>query len=317
MSYAGSSPGHSLYPATVQQLLRAKQAHSRASFVVDAIKLDMVTCIAGIVDMYESNSSNVYVLEDGTAGRLRVRWSLNSEPDPLKSLKEHMYVRVTGRLRVFNSINELSAIQIRPVLDMHELFFHCLEAMVAFTSKQRVNQSESSPASPSARLTTPDVSQHLPSMQGRAVQSLQAGRGIEDDSDLTVEELGLDSDTTLEEIDRLTLIDHHSGMDLYEPVQQRSPPLQSLSRSSSIDLPPETNNLPSLLQDPYSSLNPVQRDIMIRIQDNALSFPDGVPIQAIQSSMVRESEIWQAIEDMMDDGLLYSTVDQYHFRMVD
>lgn len=135
---------------------------------------------------------------------------------------------------------------------------------------------------------------HLPSIQGRAIQGLQAGRGIEDDSGLTVQELGPDSDTTLEEIERLTLIDHHP--DLYEPVQQPSLPLQSLSRSSSVDLPPETNNLPSLLQDPYSSLNPLQRDIIIRIQDNTPSFPDGVPIQAIHNcvgrSMVRESEIW-------------------------
>lgn len=50
-----------------------------------------------------------------------------------------MYVRVTGRLKVFNSTNELNAIQIRPVLDMHEPFFHFLNAMAAFTYNQRMN----------------------------------------------------------------------------------------------------------------------------------------------------------------------------------
>jgi hypothetical protein len=44
-----------------------------------------------------------------------------------------------GRLKAFNGINELQAIHIRPVRDMHEPFFHCLEAMAVFVSNQRVS----------------------------------------------------------------------------------------------------------------------------------------------------------------------------------
>jgi hypothetical protein len=46
-----------------------------------------------------------------------------------------------GRLKVFNGVNQLNAEQIRPVLDMHEPFFHCLEAIVAFVSNQRISVS--------------------------------------------------------------------------------------------------------------------------------------------------------------------------------
>ena len=53
--------------------------------------------------------------------------------------RAHVYVRVIGRLKTFNGINELQATHIRPVRDMHEPFFHCLEAMAVFVSNQRVS----------------------------------------------------------------------------------------------------------------------------------------------------------------------------------
>jgi len=47
-------------------------------------------------------------------------------------------VRVVGQLDAYNNITSLKAMHIRPVLDMHEPFFHFLEAMVALVSKQKV-----------------------------------------------------------------------------------------------------------------------------------------------------------------------------------
>ena len=49
------------------------------------------------------------------------------------------YVRVMGRLKVINGVNHLNAEHIRPILDMHEIFFHCLEAIVTFVSNQRIS----------------------------------------------------------------------------------------------------------------------------------------------------------------------------------
>jgi hypothetical protein len=51
--------------------------------------------------------------------------------------RANVYVRVIGQLKGFNGINELMATHIRLVVDMHEPFFHCLEAMVVFLSNQR------------------------------------------------------------------------------------------------------------------------------------------------------------------------------------
>lgn len=101
---------------------------------------------------------------------------------------------------------------------------------------------------------------------------------------LTIENLGLDSDTALEEFDGLTLHDY-SIEDLHEVgfLQEPSLPLQSSwPRSLSTDPPPsEANNQPALILDPYSSLSLLQRDIIIQIHDNVPHFPGGVPTPAM------------------------------------
>lgn len=109
----------------------------------------------------------------------------------------------------------------------------------------------------------------------------------EDEDYLTAQGSEADFNTTLTGIDALTLVDSDSEPEL---VPQSPPPL-----SSSRVPPLETINPPSLLQDPYSSLGPLQRDIIIQIQESAPHFPNGVPIQVmyrrIGPSTTRESEI--------------------------
>ena len=109
----------------------------------------------------------------------------------------------------------------------------------------------------------------------------------EDEDYLTAQGSEADFNTTLTGIDALTLVDSDSEPEL---VPQSPPPL-----SSSRVPPLETINPPSLLQDPYSSLSPLQRDIIIQIQESAPHFPNGVPIQVmyrrIGPSTTRESEI--------------------------
>ncbi len=118
--------------------------------------------------------------------------------------------------------------------------------------------------------------------------------GTEDS--LAAQEQGPDIDTTLERIDGLTLVDHHSDGET-EFVQQFSTPPESPSRSpSSLSDPSlETRDWPSLRPDPYSSLSPLQRDVIIRMHDNVPYFPNGVPIRMLYGRngphTARESEI--------------------------
>jgi len=157
--------------------------------------------------------------------------------------------------------------------------------------------------------------QSPPTPQRPAVQTED-----EDEDYVTAQGSEAEFNTTLTGIDALTLVDSDSEPELV-PRSPPPPESPSLSLSSSRVPPSETFDPPSLLQDPYSSLSPLQRDIIIQIQESAPHFPNGVPIQVmyrrIGPSTTRESEIRLAIEDMMDDGLLYSTIDDRHFKVVD
>jgi hypothetical protein len=101
---------------------------------------------------------------------------------------------------------------------------------------------------------------------------------------LATQEPGLDPDTTLEELDKLTLVDFNTneelnGPDLFQPPRSSTPRSPSrLPPSLPTDAPSEMNNQPTLVLDPYSSLSLLQRDIIIQIHHNAPHFPDGIPI---------------------------------------
>jgi len=114
----------------------------------------------------------------------------------------------------------------------------------------------------------------------------------EDEDYLTAQGSEANFNTTLTGIDALTLVDSDSEPEL---VPRSPPPPESPPLSSSRVPPLQTIEPPSLLQDPYSSLSPLQRDIIIQIQESAPHFPNGVPIQVmyrrIGPSTTRESEI--------------------------
>lgn len=277
--------------------------------------------MASIVDIREYDYTTVYSLEDGGVGRLRTIWSFGSETRHLLEESQDLgtkdYVRVMGRLKVINGDNHLIAEHIRPILDMHEIFFHCLEAIVTFVSNQRTSQS-----APPAQLTAQVTSQSPPNMQRRATQTNSRAEDI-----LTTQEpAGLDPDTTLEELERMALVDYHTnedlhGLDLFQTPNSSFPPSPSRPLPSlSTDPPSETNNQPALVLDPYSSLSLLQRDIIIQIHHNAPHFPDGIPITTMYRLVDRltasESEIREAIDDLMDCGHLYLTIDQ-NLKIVD
>lgn len=133
-------------------------------------------------------------------------------------------------------------------------------------------------------------------MEQRATQTNSRAEDI-----LTTQEPELDPDTTLEELDRLALVDYHTNedlheLDLFQPPKSSFPPSPSRPPSSLYTDPPsETNNQPALVLDPYSSLSLLQRDIIIQIHHNAPHFPEGIPIttmcRLVDRPTASESEI--------------------------
>jgi len=285
---------------------------------VDGVELGVVTCVASIVTIRDHGSMKAYYLEDGSGGRLRATWFQESETSlGEQPLETHKYVRVVGRLDVYNNTTELRATHIRPVLDMHEPFFHLLEAMVALLSKQRTSPSPLARIVPGAEEPQSPLAmrRHFQDIDGATV-SLDAQEPTRHDASAAI----------VKGFDELTLVACTSNLsdeDWFElespprsPRRQPSPPSSSLPRD-------DPGHRTSLRQDPYSALSSLQREVMLQIQNNGPFFPEGVPIRAVfrrtisPRSGVNESDIRQAIDDLLDNGLLYSTIDQYHFKLVD
>jgi len=138
---AGGSPGgfgrkseisQSLRPLTCRQLLDATQAHSDAEWMLEEAEIGQVTVVAHVVTIQAQATNNVYWLDDGT-GRIEARhWtdsSLDEDSDATRGIKENIYVRVSGNLKMFGKKRYLNATHIRPVKSSDELYFHLLEAM--------------------------------------------------------------------------------------------------------------------------------------------------------------------------------------------
>jgi hypothetical protein len=132
-------------------------------------------------------------------------------------------------------------------------------------------------------------------MQRRATQTNSRAEDT-----FATQESGLDPDATLEELERLALVDYHTNEDLHEldmlqPPESSFPQSPSRPPSLSTGPPSETNNQPTLVLDPYSSLSLLQRDIIIQTHHNAPHFPDGIPIttmcRLVDRLTASESEI--------------------------
>jgi len=193
--------------------------------------------------------------------------------------------------------------------------------MVVLLSKER-------PSPPSlAHIETGEEELHSPFAMRRHSQDIDGPLVNLDTRGLTLHDA---SAAVVRKFDELTLVTSTSNLtdeDWFElespPGSPRQPPSPSPSSPISGDAPLATGHRPSLRQDPYSELSSLHREIILQIQNNDAFFPEGVPIRAVfrrtvsPRSGMNESEIRQAIEDLLDNGILYSTIDQYHFKLVD
>jgi len=73
--------------------------------------------------------------------------------------------------------------------------------------------------------------------------------------------------------------------------------------------------LPLEVKDQYSHLPPVPRSI-VQFMLNQPKRPEGVHVSAIAKTVGADAEsIEQALERLMDDGLIFSTIDETHFQI--
>ncbi|KAI8998628.1 replication protein A subunit RPA32 [Trametes punicea] len=136
---SGGSPGgsarrgtsHSLRPVTLKQLVDATQAHSDAEWVIGDVEVGQVTTIAQVLSVQPQTTNYIYLLNDGTANMEARQWvdaNADEEGSNREDIKEGIYVRVLGSLKVFGNKRYITATHIKPCKGADELFFHILEA---------------------------------------------------------------------------------------------------------------------------------------------------------------------------------------------
>ena len=144
-------PNQSLLPATIKQLLDAKQTADDDTFRVDGRELSDITVIGVIRHVAEHATSVIYTIEDGS-GKIDLRqWldtagvggtaSFDANASARRAqLREGIYVRAVGTLRSFQDHRSVSINFIRPIEDFNEITFHFLECVHSHLQSTRQQQ---------------------------------------------------------------------------------------------------------------------------------------------------------------------------------
>jgi len=121
----------SLLAVTIKQLDDAKFRDLK--FYIDEKEHSQVTLVGQIRKVEVQETKIIYVIEDGT-GNMQTHMYIDMEEDMSKrsSLREGVYVRVIGNLRILSGVRCLVAFQLIPVTDYNEMTFHMLEVIHSY-----------------------------------------------------------------------------------------------------------------------------------------------------------------------------------------
>ncbi|KAF8651484.1 hypothetical protein AX16_004782 [Volvariella volvacea WC 439] len=122
----------SLRPVTIAQLAKATQAHTDALWQIEGIDVGQITVVAQVINVQKPQTNWVFTLDDGT-GRMDARHWVDStneaEQEKWSGIEPNTYIRVSGNVKSFSGKRYINATHIRPVKNVHEIYFHILEAI--------------------------------------------------------------------------------------------------------------------------------------------------------------------------------------------
>ncbi|CAK7237386.1 Replication factor A protein 2 [Sporothrix bragantina] len=130
----------SLRPLTIKQLVDFEESYPGASdYVIDGAAITQLT-IVGQVRAVNAQPTNVtYRIEDGTGSIDVKKWvdADKSEDEAEAPFALDQYVRVFGRLKLFNQKRFVAAHFVRAVDDYNEVSYHALECTYVHLSLTR------------------------------------------------------------------------------------------------------------------------------------------------------------------------------------
>ncbi|KAK7293554.1 hypothetical protein RJT34_16422 [Clitoria ternatea] len=109
------APSKGLVPVTVKQISEASQSRGeKSNFVINGVDLNNVTLVGMVFEKAERNTDVIFVLDDGTGRMKCIRW-VNETFDTreMEAVTNGIYVRVYGHLKSFQGVGQLVAFSVR------------------------------------------------------------------------------------------------------------------------------------------------------------------------------------------------------------
>ncbi|PSR91709.1 Replication protein A subunit A like [Actinidia chinensis var. chinensis] len=188
-SSAKSRETHGLVPATVKQISEAfHSGDDKSNVVVDGVDVSNVTLIGMVSKKSEKVTDVAFTIDDGTGLIGCTRW-INEAFDTMEmeDIQDGMYLRVNGRLKIFQGKRQLFAFSVRPVTNFDEIAFHFIECIHFHLQNSRAKlqgdtTTQPRPVNPSQNTGVHDRSngyQKSPSSQLSAQLSVDGLKGFD------------------------------------------------------------------------------------------------------------------------------------------
>lgn len=165
----------SIRPLTIKQVIDTTQNTSEAEFKIDGSGVVTLCIVGQVISISQLTTYNTYKLDDGTGSMEIKHWKTagtgaDDELEKPNPIREGNYVKVFGKLSVFNNRISITAHAIKAIPDPNEYYCHFLEATAVhlyFTRGPLKSQQSKAAASAGAgggdSIMT-NISRELPSM---------------------------------------------------------------------------------------------------------------------------------------------------------
>lgn len=139
MSQGGGSQGdggfkkinneNSLIPITIKQWLQAPNTQADGGNKIDNRTINQIQIVGSIRSMTPQATNTTYQIDDSTGVIDVKQWTSDKDQGP--KFQNGQYVRVVGRLNVFQERRTISAFKIFPITDFNEVTCHFLQVIEA------------------------------------------------------------------------------------------------------------------------------------------------------------------------------------------
>ncbi|KAK4685127.1 replication factor A2, partial [Tremellales sp. Uapishka_1] len=292
-------------PVTIKQALNASQTHPDADFMIDNVEISQILLIGSVRNQSVSATNVSYEIGDGT-GYIDVRLWLDSADDEggkMEGVSQDKYVSIMGTLKTFGGKRHVSATHIRPIEDHNEINHHLLKAL--YVSMKYRHPSGVS-VSIHSRVFSSTVTVRFSFFLLPSLPPISISPVFIPPTSSFPNYLDRFSSPMYSQSPPIPLLPAHS-----ESLSPSLTGLQNGNGSTSNDYASTTNT--SNNHDAWSHLDPLSRDIMQFI--STADTEDGYHVGVIAKQLSGKSDvgtIQQKIEDLIGDGLLYSTLDEFH-----